>query len=197
MGKAIYTILMVLVTGSWIASCNTSFISKPKGYFDIQLPEHQYNTFNEPGYPYSFDYPVYSKISKDSMFFDNQAENPWWINIEFPGLNGKIFISYKSLQTNNFDTLINDAYNLSYKHSIKAYSINDSIFNTTNNISGVYFNVGGDAASASQFYLTDSNKNFIRGALYFEATPNEDSLAPVNKHVKEDLLHLINSFKWQ
>lgn len=197
MVKAIFTILTVLAGGLWLTSCNSPFISKPKGYFEIALPQHEYKMFNEPGYPYRFEYPVYSKITKDSMFFDAKAENPWWINIEFPGLSGKIFISYKSLQSNNFDTLINDAYNLSYKHSIKAYSISDSLFRSSNGIPGVYFNVGGDAASASQFYLTDSTKHFIRGALYFEATPNEDSLAPVNKHVKEDLLHLINSFKLQ
>ena len=51
-------------------------------------------------------------------------------------------------------------------------------------------------ATANQFFLTDTSKHFLRGALYFDATPNEDSLSIVNKFLIEDVKHLINTFKW-
>ena len=57
--------------------------------------------------------------------------------------------------------------------------------------------MGGNAATASQFYLTDSVHHFLRGALYFDAAPNEDSLKPVNDFLLEDVRHMINSFKWK
>ncbi|MBW7952147.1 MAG: hypothetical protein H3C56_06225, partial [Chitinophagaceae bacterium] len=38
--------------------------------------------------------------------------------------------------------------------------------------------------------------HFLRGALYFNATPNEDSLSVVNRFLIEDVKHLINTFKW-
>jgi hypothetical protein len=52
-------------------------------------------------------------------------------------------------------------------------------------------------ATAYQFFLTDSTKHFIRGALYFEATPNKDSIRPMNNFVAEDMRHLINTFRWK
>jgi len=58
------------------------------------------------------------------------------------------------------------------------------------------YEVGGDAASSVQFFLTDTSTHFLRGALYFSNTPNADSIAPVVKFVKEDMRHLIDTFQW-
>jgi gliding motility-associated lipoprotein GldD len=197
-------------------SCNSTFTAKPKGYFNISFPKKEYQTFNQDGYPYSFEYPVYAQVVKDSSFFGESPENPFWININFPQFNGKIYISYNiiggkaiykiknaagkyidSISSNTIDKLINGSYTLTYRHSSKAISIEDSIFTTNNNISGTAFKVGGDAATANQFFLTDSTKHFLRGALYFDATPNADSLLPVNAFLKEDMKHLINTFRWK
>lgn len=178
-------------------SCNSPFITKPRGYFNIGLPKHEYRSFDQPGYPYTFEYPLYANVVKDTMFFDTEAENPWWINIDFPQFEGRIYISYKSLGKNDFNKMINDAYNLTYKHSTKASSINDSLMETPKNIHGAMFKVGGNAATASQFFLTDSVNHFLRGALYFDTAPNEDSLQPVNDFLRQDMLHLINSFEWK
>jgi gliding motility-associated lipoprotein GldD len=178
-------------------ACNAPFVPKPRGYFDINLPNHEYQTFNQPGYPYTFEYPIYAKVVKDSTFFETKAENDWWINVDFPGFDSRIYISYKSVKNNDFNKMISDAFNLTYKHSTKASSIDDSAFRTPNNISGVLFKVGGNAATANQFFLTDSISHFLRGALYFDAPPNEDSLQPVNDFLRQDMQHLINSFQWK
>lgn len=178
-------------------SCNSPFVPKPRGYFKIHFPKHQYQLFNQPGYPYTFEYPVYAKVVKDSTFFGEKTENPWWINIDFPQFNGRIYVSYKTIGPNNFQKLINDAFTLTNKHSEKAYSIDDSLMVTPNGVHGMFFKVGGNVATANQFFLTDSTHHFLRGALYFDATPNQDSLAPVNRFLVEDMKHLINTFKWK
>lgn len=180
-----------------LVACNSTFTPKPRGYFQVQFPEKQYQVFNEPGYPYSFEYPVYAKVVKDTTFFDSTPENPWWINIEFPQFGGRIYVSYKDLTRNDFSKLVNDAFNLTYKHTYKASSIDDSLMVTSNGVHGVFFKVGGNAATANQFFLTDSSRNFLRGALYFDVTPNEDSLLPVNQFLLKDMEHLINTFKWK
>ncbi len=180
-----------------IASCNSNFTAKPQGYFSIDFPKHEYQTFNQPGYPYTFEYPVYAKVLKDSTFFGGTTENPWWINIDFPQFAGRIYVSYKEIGKNKFDTLIKHAYILTGKHSSKAYSIDDSLINTSNQVHGMFFSVGGDVATSNQFYLTDSTKHFLRGALYFDATPNADSLGIVNQFLMQDVKHLINTFKWR
>jgi len=191
--------LRFLLVGTLLTlfSCNSPFVPKPRGYFKIDLPKKEYQVFNQPGYPYTFEYPVYATIAKDSTFFKDAAENPWWININFPQFDSRIYVSYKVIGTNKLDKLINDAFTLTNKHTSKALSIDDSLINTKNNIHGVFFKVGGNVATANQFFVTDSVKHFLRGALYFDATPNEDSLAVVNDFLLIDMKHIINTFKWK
>ena len=180
-----------------LTSCNSDYTPKPRGYFKIHFPEKQYQVFNQPGYPYSFEYPTYATVVKDSSFFGEATENPWWINLDFPQFNGRVYISYKEIGKNKFDKLVNDAFTMTNKHNMKAYSIDDSLITTSNNIHGVFFKVGGEVATANQFFLTDSTRHFLRGALYFDATPNEDSLGIVNRFLIEDVKHLVNTFRWR
>jgi len=206
----IFSISIVLV------SCNSTYVSKKRGYFNIELPQRSYQQFDREGFPYSFEYPVYADIVKDSTFFDINPENPYWVNIDFPQFHSKIFLSYKmiggkalykikqidgtykdSLGTNYFDKMVNDAFTLTNKNNVVSNSINDSLIHTSNGVSGVFFKVGGNAATSKQFFLTDTTKNFIRGALYFDVTPNADSLKPVQDFLQADMDHIINTFKWK
>lgn len=197
MQKQLVVILASIVFGIVIIACNSPFTPKRVGYFNIPFPEKQYQLFNQQGYPYTFEYPVYATITKDSTFFEQTTENPWWINIDFPTFNGRIYVSYKAIGVNRFDTLVKQSFALTGKHTSKAYSIDDSLINTSNGVHGVFFTVGGDVATANQFFLTDSTTHFFRGALYFDAAPNADSLGIVNHFLMEDVKHLINSFKWR
>lgn len=190
-------IICCLITVALLLSCNSPYVPKPTGYFLIPLPKKQYQVFNQAGYPYSFEYPIYANIVKDSTFFDSTTENPYWINIDFPQFSGRIYISYKSIGQYSFSKLLNDAYSMTNKHTTKASGISDSLINTSNGIHGVFFSVEGDVATANQFFLSDSTKHFLRGALYFDATPNQDSLQPVNNFLVEDMKHLINTFRWK
>ncbi|MBS1655407.1 MAG: hypothetical protein JSU05_11220 [Bacteroidetes bacterium] len=181
-----------------VLSCNSDYTFKKRGYFKIHFPEKKYQLFDKPGYPYSFEYPVYANIVKDSTFFESKPENDWWINIDFPQFGGRMYVSYKEIGKNKFDSLVNDAFTMSYKqHTYKASAIDDSVMHTPNNVDGIYFSLSGNTATANQFFLTDSVKHFLRGALYFDATPNEDSLGIVNDFLKKDLQHLINTLKWK
>jgi gliding motility-associated lipoprotein GldD len=181
----------------FFSSCNSDYTPKRKGYYKIDFPKKEYKVFDQPGYPYSFDYPQYANIVKDTSFFNEATENPWWINVDFPQFKGRVYVSYKQVGSNKLDKLINDAFTMTNKHSTKAYSIDDSLISTPNNIHGMFFRVGGNVATANQFFVTDSSKHFLRGALYFDATPNEDSLGIVNKFLIDDVLHMINTFKWK
>ncbi len=190
-------ILQLAVIILFFTSCNSAYVPKPAGYFKIDLPPKQYNLFNRQGYPYTFEYPVYANIVKDSSFFGDAPENPWWINVQFPRFDGNIYISYKIIGQYKLEKLVNDAFNMTNKHTLKASAIDDSLMITPNNVHGMFFKVEGDVATANQFFLTDSTKNFLRGALYFDATPNQDSLKPVNDFLVQDMMHLINTFKWK
>lgn len=199
-----------------LSSCNSDYVSKKRGYYNIVMPERSYQKFEREGFPYTFEYPTYANIIQDSTYFDASPENPYWINIDFPKFNGRVFLSYKiiggkapyklkgangvyrdSIGINKFDRMVNDAYNLTNKNDVAATSIRDSVINTPNGVHGIFFKVGGNAATAKQFFLSDTTKNFLRGALYFEVTPNVDSLKPVQDFLQGDLEHLINTFQWK
>jgi gliding motility-associated lipoprotein GldD len=180
-----------------LVSCNGVYTPKRRGYFKIDFPRHEYQTFDQPGFPYTFEYPVYANIVRDSSFFDTVPENPYWINIDFPRFAARIYISYKAIGPNKFDKLREDAFKMTFKHTYKASSIDQTVIQTPNGIGGIYFNVGGNAATANQFFLTDTTKHFLRGALYFDTTPNEDSLGIVNQFLEKDMQHLINTFRWR
>lgn len=106
-------------------------------------------------------------------------------------------MSYKQIGANSFDKLKEDAYKMTFKHSYKATSIEDSMMRTPLGVTGVFFNVGGNAATAKQFFVSDSTKHFLRGALYFDTTPNADSLGIVNDFLQVDMAHLVNTLKWK
>ncbi len=193
--KEIYILFAVLLL---LTACSQVYTPRPRGYFRIKLPAKSYRVFNEPGYPYTFEYPVYAKVVKDSMYFDTAAENPWWINIEFPGLDGKIYLSYKIIgKKYSLEQLVNDSHFLTYKNDVKADHIDQILYETPHHVSGIFYDVGGNAATAKQFFATDSSSHFLRGALYFYAVPNADSLAPVTKFVEKDMWHLLETLKWK
>lgn len=188
----------VLVIVYLLQACNSPYPHRKKGYFNIEFPEKQYQTFDKPGYPYTFEYPVYSTVIKDSTFFGDKAED-WWINIDVPQFGGRVYISYKKI-TNRYqiDTLVEDAYKMARKQHITiSTGIDDSLMKTPNGAEGMYYSLQGNTATANQFFLTDSTHHFLRGALYFNANPNADSLGIVNNFLKQDLFHLINTLKWR
>ena len=181
-----------------LVACNSDYTIKPRGFYKINFPQKGYQPFVKEGFPYTFEYPTYAQVVQDSLFFEERAENPYWLNIDFPQFGGRIHLSYKDVTKNNFDSLVNDAFTLSYKqHTYKASAIDPVPFTTPNGVSGVYFSLRGNTATANQFFVTDSVRHFVRGALYFSATPNEDSLRPVNDFLRKDMEHLINSLQWK
>ena len=88
---------------------------------------------------------------------------------------------------------------MAYKHIPKASSIETRvIINPEDDVYGLIYEINGmGAASPYQFFVTDSSSHFLRGALYFNITPNNDSLAPVIDFIKEDIEHLILSLRWK
>jgi len=194
-----YSIILLLILT--IAACKPdTYIPKPRGYYQIDLPKRSYQWFDNATFPYSFEYPKYGKISNDTSFFGHKPENPYWINMDFPDLGGRIYISYKIISPQQpIANLIEDAYTMTYKaHDKKADYIEPYIIhNDATHVHGLLYYVGGNAASAYQFFVTDSVKHFIRGALYFDTTPNADSLKPVNDFLLEDIKHLIVTARWK
>ena len=192
-----YVIVAVLVAFS--VGCREKYTPKPRGYFRIDLPEKEYYTFSND-FPYSFDVAEYTRIIPDRR----NPDQPYWINIVVPSNDAEIHLSYYNLEKQDkpdkiiLAEFIEESRRLAYKHSIKASAIDERIFmNPAENVYGTIYDISGNAASPMQFFLTDSTRNFLRGALYIRATPNIDSLRPVIEFLETDIIRLIETTSWK
>ena len=171
-------------------SSNSGYTPKRTGYFRISLPERKYVTYSSQ-FPFTFEYPAYATIIHDS------SAHPYWLNIVFPHFKCNVYVSYLTVDT-NLRAYVEECRKFVVEHEVKASAINEQdVLNTRDKIYGAIYDIEGNAASNMQFYLTDSTENFVRGALYFYAVPNKDSLQPVVDFVKEDIDHLIKTFRWK
>jgi len=189
-----YILIIITACFFMFQSCEERkiYVPKQRGFFRIDLPKHSYTRFTED-FPYNFDFPKSALIQIDTT---PDAE-PYWLNILYPDQKATIHISYKHIDK-NLNQFVEDAHFLVFKHDVKADAINTQEFHyPEKNVHGLLFDIKGDAASVLQFYITDSARNFVRGALYFNVPPNKDSLAPVIEYMREDVVELISTFDWK
>jgi gliding motility-associated lipoprotein GldD len=193
-------IVVLIIIAVFAASCREHIIPRPRGYFRIELPaQKDYITFdntreNHPDLPLSFEYPSYGYLASA----ENNTGQPGWLNIEFPSYKAKIYLTYKEIN-NNFDALLEQTYKMNVKnHVSKADAIKEQVIsNKTARVYGILYDLKGNTATAVQFYVTDSVRNFLRGSLYFASVPDADSLEPVINYFRGDIEHLIETLKWK
>jgi gliding motility-associated lipoprotein GldD len=123
----------------------------------------------------------------------------YWVEIYYPELKANVHITYKKLDNKDqfLKELLNDAYNLTSKQQIKASAIDEIIVVTPSGKTAVIAEIAGEVPSQFQFTMTDSSKNFLRGALYFNMRVQNDSLAPAIDFMKQETLHFINTLEWK
>lgn len=192
MGNRIYLVLAVLLV-AFTACEEEVYTPKPRAFFRIDLPEKDYQRVDFDA-PYSFELPAAATWQPDE---EANAE-AHWINVDYPRFRGRIHFSYKPVK-NNLAEYLDDARKLTTKHIPKADMIEEIlVHDPSREVYGLVYDVEGiGAASTMQFFLTDSTQHFLRGALYFNVVPNNDSLAPVINYIKEDISNIIATIEWE
>ncbi len=175
-------------------ACQTEYQPKPKGYNRLELPAPSYQ-FTPDSLPYAFEYSKHARLLKDTSW----VRDKHWVEISYPTLKATIHITYKQLNnsTELLKEYLNDAYTLTAKHQIKAYAIEESITTTPSGKTAVIAEIDGEVPSQFQFTITDSSRNFLRAALYFNVKVQNDSLRPAIEYVKKDMMEMINTLEWK
>ncbi|MFC5283440.1 gliding motility lipoprotein GldD [Pedobacter alpinus] len=192
--KYLFFLLFITLLGAAACSNKPDYAPKPRGYFRLEFPEKEYQIFNKnPNY--SFEYPKYAHMYLDST----DGYRPNWYNLTYPQFNARLHISYYPINgLKDLNQLVEDSRKLAFKHTVKATGINEGVITTKENqVYGVYYTIDGNTASSTQFFLTDSNNNFLRAALYFNEKPQPDSIQPVVNFIKTDIDRMIKTFKWK
>lgn len=187
-----FPIALILLVFSF--SCSQDYLPKPKGYNRIDLPEREFQNL-ESETPYTFEHSKNARIEADSFNLSEKS----WINLNYTQLGGKVHLTYFPLDTKGKDIklVVTDAINLTAKHQIKAYGIEESVLLTPKGYTGVVAELSGEVPTQFQFFVTDSTDHFLRGALYFNTAMKNDSLAPVIEYIKVDMIHLINTLEFK
>lgn len=176
------------------AGCTRDHLPKPLGYNRLKLPDPAYQPLPD-SLPYSFEYSRHARLLPDT----SAVRERFWVEIYYPVMKANIHVTYKGIDNNKklLREFLDDAYTLTAKHQIKAYAINELISKTPTGKTAVIAELEGEVPSQFQVTITDSTKNFLRAALYFNTKVANDSLAPAIEYMKKDMMHLINTLEWK
>lgn len=183
--KLIIFVLLTLMFS--FLSCKDEVFPKPSGYLRLDYPEAKYVNF-ENQCPFAFE------MNSDAVI---KGEKDCGFTILYPKMKATIYLTYKPVN-HNIDKLLRDAQKLTYEHVIKADDILEQPYlNPSKKVYGMFYQVDGNAATNSQFYVTDSVKHFVTGSVYFYAKPNYDSIMPAASYVRNDMQRLMETLKWK
>lgn len=132
------------------------------------------------------------------------------MNLKYKGLGAQWHLSYHPVQGVRYEdgrmverkdalsVLMAETQRMTFKHTLKATAIEELVISyPQHKVYGILYVVGGDAASQTQFYVTDSLNHYLRGSLYFGVTPNSDSLGPYSAYLLKDMQHILETLRWQ
>lgn len=194
------------------------YTPKPQAYLRIDMPEHSYwlvdslcthagdtlvygtdtmvtITGSCKTFPFTFEANQCVEIKEKSA-----PKGEEWLDLVYPQWAGVVFLTYKRL--NGPDDLrgqIDTSSRLVEKHYKFSSGVDEQSFDSDDGtVHAVTWHLkGSKVASTFQFYATDSVRHFLRGALYVDRTPNNDSLAPVLEYMQEDIEHLVETLRWR
>jgi gliding motility-associated lipoprotein GldD len=167
--------------------CKEDVLPKPSSYLRLDYPEAKYMNF-ENQCPFTFE------MNADAVI---KGEKDCGFTITYPKMKATIYLTYKPVNQ-DVNTLLRDAQKLTYEHVIKADDILEQPYlNPNKKVYGMFYQVNGNAATNSQFYVTDSTRHFVTGSVYFYAKPNFDSIMPAASYIKNDMQRLMETLKWK
>jgi gliding motility-associated lipoprotein GldD len=184
--KSIAIIVLFIMTIT-VFSCKDDVVPKPASYLRLDYAEAKYVNF-ENQCPFGFEMNAEAVI---------KGEKDCGFTISYPKMKATIYLTYKPVN-GDINKLLKDAQKLTYEHVIKADDILEQPYlNPDKKLYGMFYQVDGNAATNSQFYITDSIKHFVTGSVYFYAKPNFDSIMPAASYIKNDMQHLMETIKWK
>jgi gliding motility-associated lipoprotein GldD len=184
--------LITILSALLISSCS-EYTPKPNGYFRIEVPKSNAKLLENRQLPYSFTLPEECVVSFDSTKGKNGT-----LVISYPRYRAQLLCAYTDIDTKRFRKVAEESRQFVYRHSVKADAINEKLFeHPEQRVYGIFYDLKGNVATPCQFSLTDSTHHFFRGALYFDCVPKADSLAPVVKYIKANVLEMMQTFQWK
>lgn len=168
---------------------------KPTAYLRIDMPEKSYAPFDTALLPFSFE-----KAADAEVLWKKDTRTEKWIDLSYPQYRGVIYLTYKALESpDSLRAQIDTSYHFLSQHFKFSTGVDEQQFvHPQSHIYATTYHLKGtNVASTYQFWATDSVRHFLRGALYLDYTPNNDSLAPIIEYLQDDINHLLETLTWK
>jgi len=177
-----------------LTSCHSNQYPKPREYYRIDFPKELSLKNVTTACPFMF-----TADTATIVLGTEQNGDACQFQLYYPKYKAEIFFTYFDISPKRpLVVLLDEMHKLTYEHQVKAESIKARTkgFPEENKYTLTY-HVEGNVASSNQFLVTDSLHHYVRGALYFRVSPNQDSLRPVVAYFNTEIDRLIESFKWK
>lgn len=166
---------------------------RPYAYPRIDLPGNpSYTTFDNLSCPFTFSYPEGGKVQRDN-------NDSCWVDIFFPAYDLTWHITYRDTRTGGKDkgAYFEDYRRLVYKHTQKARDIQAKPIRYPAG-AGTWFDLYGNVGTPSQIFMHDSaEQQIVMMSFYFQTALKNDSLQPVIEYMKEEVDHMLGTFRWE
>lgn len=182
--------ILILFSLSLLAACGQDPFPRPRGYPRIDLPSHEYKSFKGAACNFTFDCPVYAKVLDD-------RNDSCLVNLYFPEFNYYWHFTYRRIAGSGKTRREHEEeyLKLVMKHTQKMEFLNDPRIEGPEGW-GTLYELRGEVGAPAQMIFGDS-LNLVMVSFYFQEAVNQDSLNPLIRYVKEDLLHMAGSLHWE
>ena len=195
-----YLIFLLVFLSVGCSSCNKSdHVEQPKqrDYFRLDLPSHEYQFFCSDTLPFTFEYSTRAYPEVNQL-----SDTATWLLLHYPNQNASLEMLYKwAKDSTDLDRLMLADRSFVEFHYQKASGVKTYDFRelaAKQQVNGLFYDIDGkEVACPFHYWMTDGEHNFVRGTLYFNTTPNNDSLRPVINYIREDAMRMIQTFEWK
>jgi gliding motility-associated lipoprotein GldD len=189
---SIFALLLLLLLSSCVKKQEPP-VPKPFGYFRLETPEPAYQRWDSI-LPFIFDYSKHANLT-----FQKKEDNVYWVDIYYPALSAMFKMTCLPVKNNLHNLMWGEEEQVMFH--VDRRMTDDIQYSTVNDpkervFGRLYELEGKHVATPFKFWLTDSSRYFVKGSLYFDFAPNNDSLAPIINYLKNDALMMIESWQW-
>jgi gliding motility-associated lipoprotein GldD len=178
-----------------LMGCGEAEISLPKkhGFPRIDIPQNiEYQVITSKTCPFQFEAPQGAEIARD-------LADSCWLDLHFPKYGLTWHISHRDTRQTgrSADFHFEEHRKLVYKHSQKATEIRpfDQALGAGRLTGHELF---GEVGTPYYLFLRDSSNTQIASfSFYFQTALENDSLAPLITHMKDQLDHAVETLRWR
>jgi len=180
-----YAVMLLLIV---ILAVDCSH-SKKKPAPEMKLPEPVY-TMTTDSIPFRF------AVSNQAVFSARKnKDGEYFCDVKYPELNAQLYCTWHSISSEQLPIMLEESHRLAFQHTAMATDIRRKEYsNDFARVFGTLYEIDGDVATPIQLALTDSTSYFFNASLYFNFTPNADSIAPVLAYIRKDIVELMETF---